>query len=132
MRRLRLLIHSRSLTCSVLTLLIATAFRPFPHVFKQGYERRSREENSSPAKSRFPPVLCALAVSGRFSFLLSLRHIRPTEESRRCELPCRGVHILSHSLADNPFIRSLFSLSASNSPARPLALQSRSPRAGRS
>jgi hypothetical protein len=60
--------------------------------------------NSSRKKSRFPPLfLCVLAVSGRFSFRqlssLSSRHISPPEESRRCKLPCRGVHILRRSLA---------------------------------
>ena len=40
-----------------------------------------------------------------FSFPLSSRHISPSpsEESRRCELPCRGVNILSRSFVDNPF-----------------------------
>jgi hypothetical protein len=56
-----------------LTLLIATAFRPFHHVFKPGYEHRSSEEKYSRASSRFPPVLCALAVSGvRTHFFSSL------------------------------------------------------------
>jgi hypothetical protein len=52
--------------------------------------------------ARFTPVLCVPAVSGRLSFLLSSRHISPTEKSRRCELPCRVVYLLRHSLADNP------------------------------
>ena len=66
----------------------------------------AEKANSSRAKSRFPPLfLCVLAVSGRFYFLplslLSSRHISPPEESRRCELPCRGVHIFRRSLADS-------------------------------
>ena len=94
--------HSRSLTCSVLTLLIAMAFRPFHHVFKLGYEHRSSEENSSRASSRFPPrFVCAHRLRTHFLPLSSSRHISPPEESRRCELPCRGVHILRRSLADS-------------------------------
>ena len=102
MHHLHLLIHSRSLTCSVLTLLIAMAFWPFHHIFKLGYKHRSLEENSSPASSCFPPCfVCACRLQMHFLPLSSSHHISLPEESCQCELLCRGVHILRHSLADS-------------------------------
>ena len=104
------------------------------HIFKPGSSVVASVVNSSRARSRsrFSPVLCALAVFGRIFVLPSSRHISPPEESRRCELPCRDVHILRRSLADNlSFILSFFSLPASNSPERPLAFHTRASHSGR-
>jgi hypothetical protein len=82
--------------------------------------------NSSRAKSRFPPFVCASRLRRfSFNFLFSSRHISPTESPRRCELLyCAAACIFSgRSLADSlSFTRLLLSLSASNSPARTHAL----------